>query len=407
MGDNAMDVEQFEQDILELAFETDVRITTASVAYYLGVPSTKAEPMLEELLERGVLELDSDAEGNLYYRVVDAAAHDTGRISELKQERAAGIDGGVDRAGDGADQSEREAPAGPHLIGDSTVDSTGDDADPYSPRTVEDGGARLEPEGSGAEREPVAGDRGGTTGSVGTAGDRGSGRGGSPSLEGRSEAHLDSAVSRSSGARSTGSGPVAGSQRESGGTDGSTSQSPLAGVTRKQAAMDASVDACGEEPLVVQAEAECEPRPFADSSPVVASCSDYNPRSSTGLVRREENRSSIGQVRDTGGASASATAASGGAMMYQEGGQFEKPEHQPGMSLLLSLILCGTGQIYNGEVSKGIMMMVLCFLLWFVLLGWVVHIWSIVDSVVVAERINRQSGDNSQTTGPSRQLSSG
>ncbi|AWV91378.1 hypothetical protein DN745_07050 [Bradymonas sediminis] len=62
------------------------------------------------------------------------------------------------------------------------------------------------------------------------------------------------------------------------------------------------------------------------------------------------------------------------------------------MALLLSLILCGTGQIYNGEVSKGIMMMVLCFLLWFVLLGWVVHIWSIVDSVVVAERVNRSNG---------------
>ncbi|RDV40144.1 hypothetical protein FRC96_09165 [Lujinxingia vulgaris] len=61
------------------------------------------------------------------------------------------------------------------------------------------------------------------------------------------------------------------------------------------------------------------------------------------------------------------------------------------MALLLSLILCGTGQIYNGEVSKGIIMMVLCILLWLVLLGWVVHIWSIVDAVVVAERINRQS----------------
>lgn len=70
--------------------------------------------------------------------------------------------------------------------------------------------------------------------------------------------------------------------------------------------------------------------------------------------------------------------------------EVEQPEHQPGMALLLSLILCGTGQMYNGEVSKGIMMMVLCFLLWFVLLGWVVHIWSIVDAVVVAERLNRQ-----------------
>ena len=70
--------------------------------------------------------------------------------------------------------------------------------------------------------------------------------------------------------------------------------------------------------------------------------------------------------------------------------EIEQPEHQPGIALLLSLILCGTGQIYNNEVSKGIMMMVLCFLLWFVLLGWVVHIWSIVDAVVVAERINQR-----------------
>ena len=70
--------------------------------------------------------------------------------------------------------------------------------------------------------------------------------------------------------------------------------------------------------------------------------------------------------------------------------EIEQPEHQPGMALLLSLILPGTGQMYNGEISKGVMMMVLSFLLWFVLLGWVVHIWSIVDAVVVAEKVNRK-----------------
>jgi TM2 domain-containing membrane protein YozV len=351
-----------------------------------------------------VLALDSDADGNLYYRIVDAASHETGELSELKQERAAGIDGGVSRV-DREGASEEGSPEGPHLIGDATVDSTGDGADPYSPRTVEGGGAHLEPEQSSSGPASGAGAQGGATGTVGTS--RGGGRfDREPSA--RSEAHLDSAASRRSRAPSIDSGPAAGAEGASGGTDGSTTEDPLAGVTRKQAATDARVDACGEEPLVVQAEAECEPRPFADSSPVVASCSEYNPRSSTGLVQREENRSTIGQVQGPGGASASATAAGAGeAMTYQEGGQFDKPEHQPGMSLLLSLILCGTGQIYNGEVSKGIMMMVLCFLLWFVLLGWVVHIWSIVDSVVVAERINRLSGDNSQTTGPNRQLSSG
>ena len=70
----------------------------------------------------------------------------------------------------------------------------------------------------------------------------------------------------------------------------------------------------------------------------------------------------------------------------------DQPEHQPGMALLLSLILPGTGQIYNGEMSKGIMMMVMSFLLWWVLLGWVVHIWSIVDAVVIAERMSRKQG---------------
>ena len=66
-----MDTQQFEQSILRLAFETDTRLTTASVAYVLGVPTREANRMLNELLEGGVLELDSDEDGNLFYVVAN------------------------------------------------------------------------------------------------------------------------------------------------------------------------------------------------------------------------------------------------------------------------------------------------------------------------------------------------
>src|SRR5690554_3799378 len=64
-----MEVQRFEQAILKMAFETDARITTASVAYYLRIPSREANRLLNRLLGEGVLELDSDADGNLYYQV--------------------------------------------------------------------------------------------------------------------------------------------------------------------------------------------------------------------------------------------------------------------------------------------------------------------------------------------------
>jgi hypothetical protein len=64
-----MDVQQFEQAILKLAFETNTRLTAASVAYYMGMPTRETSRLLNMLLEEGVLELDSDPEGNLFYRV--------------------------------------------------------------------------------------------------------------------------------------------------------------------------------------------------------------------------------------------------------------------------------------------------------------------------------------------------
>lgn len=389
-----MDVEEFEQNVLKLAFETDVRITTASVAYYLGISSTEASPMLDELLERGVLELDSDSEGNLYYRVVDAAAPDAGDLSQLRRERINGVDGGagadLERAS--LEQSSKadsdSIQKGPHLIGNATVedDPNGDEAFSPEPRGEGTSDSRYE-RGVRADEQGPSAQGGGTTGTVG---DRGVVRGG----ESRSDK------------RAAGSRPSIGAavrREESGGSHGNGSrerrtqvvdrEDPLAGVTRARGATDAVVDSCGDESMVVQSEARCEPRPFANSSPVVASCSERRRPTSSSLVPRNREATAVGYANEARAAAAGTTAAASSMVQGRRETGLEKPEHQPGMSLLLSLILCGTGQIYNGEVSKGIMMMVLCFLLWFVLLGWVVHIWSIVDSVVVAERINRQSDE--------------
>ena len=55
-----MNLQEFERAVLKLAFETEARITTATVAYYLGVPSREANELLNQLLTDGLLELDSD-----------------------------------------------------------------------------------------------------------------------------------------------------------------------------------------------------------------------------------------------------------------------------------------------------------------------------------------------------------
>jgi TM2 domain-containing membrane protein YozV len=59
----------------------------------------------------------------------------------------------------------------------------------------------------------------------------------------------------------------------------------------------------------------------------------------------------------------------------------------PGVALLLSLLICGVGQMYNGQVAKGFLMLIGCFLLWFIFLGWVIWIWSMVDAYSTAKRI--------------------
>ncbi|HZL29741.1 MAG TPA: GYF domain-containing protein [Pseudolabrys sp.] len=66
----------------------------------------------------------------------------------------------------------------------------------------------------------------------------------------------------------------------------------------------------------------------------------------------------------------------------------EAASKSPGVALLLSFFISGAGQMYNGQVGKGILMLLGTIILWFVLLGWTVWIWSMIDAYQTAKRMN-------------------
>jgi TM2 domain-containing membrane protein YozV len=61
-------------------------------------------------------------------------------------------------------------------------------------------------------------------------------------------------------------------------------------------------------------------------------------------------------------------------------------DKSPGVALLLSFLIVGAGQLYNGQIAKGILMFFGAIVLWFMLLGWIIHIWSWIDAYSVASR---------------------
>jgi TM2 domain-containing membrane protein YozV len=74
------------------------------------------------------------------------------------------------------------------------------------------------------------------------------------------------------------------------------------------------------------------------------------------------------------------------AFMFDEMGAFGPKS--PGVALLLSFLICGAGQMYCGRVGKGVLMLIGCIVLWFILLGWAVWIWSMIDAYTTAKDMN-------------------
>ena len=52
------------------------------------------------------------------------------------------------------------------------------------------------------------------------------------------------------------------------------------------------------------------------------------------------------------------------------------------IAALASFFVPGLGQLLQGRIIKAVVMFVLAAVLWVVLLGWVIHLWSIVDAAL-------------------------
>jgi TM2 domain-containing membrane protein YozV len=52
------------------------------------------------------------------------------------------------------------------------------------------------------------------------------------------------------------------------------------------------------------------------------------------------------------------------------------------IAALASLFIPGLGQLVQGRLLMAAFMFVLAGVLWFFLLGWLVHLWSILDAAV-------------------------
>ena len=52
------------------------------------------------------------------------------------------------------------------------------------------------------------------------------------------------------------------------------------------------------------------------------------------------------------------------------------------LAAICSFFIPGLGQLVQGRLLKAIIMFVLAAVLWIVLLGWLIHLWSILDAAL-------------------------
>jgi len=56
------------------------------------------------------------------------------------------------------------------------------------------------------------------------------------------------------------------------------------------------------------------------------------------------------------------------------------------LAAICSFFIPGLGQLVQGRLLMAIVMFVLAALLWIVLLGWLIHLWSILDAALFKPR---------------------
>ena len=56
------------------------------------------------------------------------------------------------------------------------------------------------------------------------------------------------------------------------------------------------------------------------------------------------------------------------------------------IAALCSFFIPGLGQLLQGRLLMAIIQFVLACILWFLLLGWIIHLWSILDAAMFKPR---------------------
>ena len=56
------------------------------------------------------------------------------------------------------------------------------------------------------------------------------------------------------------------------------------------------------------------------------------------------------------------------------------------LAALCSFFIPGLGQLFQGRLLMAVLQFGLAVLLWLVLLGWVVHIWSVINAALYKAR---------------------
>ena len=52
------------------------------------------------------------------------------------------------------------------------------------------------------------------------------------------------------------------------------------------------------------------------------------------------------------------------------------------IAALASFFIPGLGQLLQGKFIRALIMFVLAAVLWWILLGWIIHLWSIIDAAL-------------------------
>ena len=52
------------------------------------------------------------------------------------------------------------------------------------------------------------------------------------------------------------------------------------------------------------------------------------------------------------------------------------------IAAVCSFFIPGLGQLVQGRILMALIHFVLAFVLWFIFMGWIIHLWSIIDAAL-------------------------